>query len=76
VRWLATELGKRLERTPRFEGTEAPDALLSNTARMRALLGEPTTRIDTMLDLVAAWTRDERPVLGKDTHFTTRDGVF
>jgi hypothetical protein len=76
VRWLATELGKRLDRTPRFEGTEAPDALLSSTARMRALLGEPDTRVETMLDLVAAWVKEGRPLLGKDTHYGTRDGVF
>jgi len=25
---------------------------------------------------VAAWVRDGRPLLGKPTHFTARDGVF
>jgi hypothetical protein len=43
---------------------------------MRALLGEPATGIDTMLDWVAEWVRRERPLLGSATHFETRDGKF
>jgi hypothetical protein len=55
---------------------EAPDALLSNTDRMRSLLGAPETPLDTMLDWVADWVRDKRPLLGKATHFEARDGKF
>ena len=76
VREIATALGKRLGREPRFEGAEAPDALLSNTDQMRSLLGEPETSLDTMLDWVAAWVKAERPLLGKATHFEARDGKF
>ncbi|MGH7654301.1 MAG: NAD-dependent epimerase/dehydratase family protein, partial [Gemmatimonadaceae bacterium] len=76
VRELATALGSRLGREPRFEGVEAPDALLSNTDRMRALLGGPETSLDTMLDWVADWVREKRPLLGKATHFEARDGKF
>jgi nucleoside-diphosphate-sugar epimerase len=65
VRALATELGKRLRVTPRFSGTEAADALLSDTSRFR-----------TILDWVAEWVREGRPLLGKPTHFETRDGSF
>ena len=63
-------------RAPRFEGTEAPDALLSNTAVMRALLGEPETLLATLLDWVADWVKEQRPLLGKATHFEARDGKF
>ena len=35
VRWLASELGNRLGRSPVFDGSEAPDALLSNAALVR-----------------------------------------
>lgn len=76
VRELATALGARLGREPRFEGTEAPDALLSNTAAMRSLLGEPETPLDTMLDWVADWVSANRPLLGKATRFESRDGKF
>lgn len=76
VRDIATSLGERLGRAPRFEGTEAPDALLSNTDRMRSLLGEPETTLGTMLDWVAEWVNGGRPLLGKATHFEARDGKF
>jgi nucleoside-diphosphate-sugar epimerase len=76
VRDVAMRLGALLDRKPVFEGTEAPDALLSNAARMRSLLGEPEMDLDTMLDWVAEWVREGRPLLGKPTHFETRDGAF
>ena len=76
VRTLATELGNRLGRAPRFEGTEAADALLSDTARFRSLFGEPEMPLDAMLDLVAGWVRAGRPMLNKPTHFEARDGSF
>jgi dTDP-4-dehydrorhamnose reductase len=76
VRDVATRLGARLGREPKFEGTEAPDALLSNTDRMRSLIGEAETGLDTMLDWTAEWVRNERPFLGAATHFEARDGQF
>ena len=76
VRELAAALGARLGREPRFEGAEAADALLSNTERMRSLLGEPEMEIGTLLDWVADWVKRERPLLGSATHFEARDGQF
>ena len=76
VRELATVLGVRLGREPRFEGTEAPDALLSCTTSMRSLLGDPEIDVQTMLDWVADWVSADRPLLGRETHFETRDGRF
>jgi nucleoside-diphosphate-sugar epimerase len=76
VRELARELGRRLGREPRFEGAEAHDALLSETSRMRSLLAPPEMPLDRMLDWVADWTHAGRPLLGKPTHFETRDGSF
>jgi nucleoside-diphosphate-sugar epimerase len=73
---LAIALCTRLGREPVFEGAEAPDALLSNTVRMRALLGDPQVGLDTMLDWTADWVRRERPLLGSSTHFEARDGQF
>ena len=76
VRAIATALGTRLGRAPIFEGVESRDALLSNTDRMRALLGAPDTSLETMLDWVADWVRHDRTLLGTATHFETRDGQF
>ena len=76
VRTLATELGSRLGIAPRFDGVEAADALLSDASRFRNALGEPEMSLGTMLDWVADWVRDGRPLLGKPTHFETRTGAF
>jgi len=76
VRALAEQLGARLDRAPRFAGAEAPDALLSNTDRMAHTLAPTAVSLDTMLDWVARWVRDDRPLLHKPTHFDVRDGAF
>ena len=76
VRTLATELANRLGRQPVFEGTEAADALLSDTARFRTTLGDAEMPLDTMIDYTADWVRNGRPMLGRPTHFETRDGAF
>ena len=76
VRTLATELSNRLGKAPYFEGTEAPDALLSDSTKFRRLLGEPETTVDQMIELTADWVRHGRPLLNKPTHFETRDGSF
>ncbi|MEX2152974.1 MAG: hypothetical protein WD825_06505 [Gemmatimonadaceae bacterium] len=76
VRTLATELGNRLGKLPHFSGSEAPDALLSDTSKMRAEVGEPEMSVETMLDWVADWVREGRPLMDKPTHFETRDGSF
>jgi nucleoside-diphosphate-sugar epimerase len=76
VRELATALGKRMGRTPEFEGVEAPDALLSNTDLMQRILGEPRTPLASMLNWTADWVKRERPLLGRSTHFEARDGQF
>ena len=76
VRTLAIELGNRLNKKPDFDGAEAPDALLSDTSKLRSHLGAPEMSLDTMLDWTADWVRENRPMLGKPTHFETRDGSF
>jgi hypothetical protein len=76
VRALAQEFGKRLGVAPTFTGSEAADALLTNTTQFRAALGEPKISVATMLDWVAEWVREDRPLLGKPTHFETRTGAF
>lgn len=76
VRALGTALGARLGREPRFEGSERPDALLSDTTRMLDVFPPPETSVDSMLDLVAEWVGSGGALLGKPTHFEARDGRF
>ncbi|MEK7400871.1 MAG: NAD-dependent epimerase/dehydratase family protein [Gemmatimonadota bacterium] len=76
VRALASQLGKRLGKTPQFAGQEAPDALLTNTARYRSLLDPVETKTELLLDWVAEWVREGRPLLGKPTHYESRLGAF
>jgi nucleoside-diphosphate-sugar epimerase len=73
---LATILGERLGIAPRFEGSEAADALLSRTDRMRELVGDADTPVEAMIEWVADWVAAGRPLLGKPTHYETRDGAF
>ena len=73
---LANALGQRLGKTPTFTGQAAPDSLLSNSSRMQELLGDPLLSIDTLLDWVAEWVRNDGRLLGKPTNFERRDGQF
>jgi nucleoside-diphosphate-sugar epimerase len=76
VRWLATELGKRLGKAPQIVGSEAPTALLSDTTRAATLFGYPTVPLGAMLDWVADWVGAGRESYGKPTKFEVSDGRF
>jgi nucleoside-diphosphate-sugar epimerase len=76
VRWLAQEFGRRLGRAPALRGTEAPTAWLLDTREARRLLGAPRVPLERMIDWVADWVARGMPSLGKDTHFSTRDGNY
>jgi nucleoside-diphosphate-sugar epimerase len=76
IRWAAERLGALLDCTPRFSGVEAPDALLSNASRSLGWFGPPTVDPTTLIEWTAAWLRRGGRLLGKPTHFETRDGRF
>jgi nucleoside-diphosphate-sugar epimerase len=76
VRDLAAGLAHRLGLEARFTGAEAPDALLSDTTRMRTLIEAPEMDIETMLDWTAQWVQAGGRLLARPTHFETRDGAF
>ena len=76
VRWLAEQLGKRLERAPVFEGMQSDTALLSNAAECLRMFGPHPVGIMEMLDWVAEWVREGGRSLGKPTHYEIRDGAF
>ena len=76
VRDVAVKFGKIMGKQPSFTGTEAPTAFLSNTAKMRRLLGPPPTSVDTLIHMIADWIMRGGRTLDKPTHFQTRDGQF
>ena len=76
VREVAVGLGRMLEREPRFAGTEAATALLSNASRLCELLGPPRTTIEALLRWTAAWVQGGGRTLNKPTHFEVRDGRY
>jgi nucleoside-diphosphate-sugar epimerase len=73
---LARALGALLGAEARIEGTEAPDALLSNASRMRELLPAPLLPMHVLLSWVADRIARGAPMLGKPTAFERRDGRF
>ena len=76
VRYLAGEFWRRFGVTPMFEGTESQHVLLNNSARTHQLFGYPSVSAYQMLDWVACWIADGKPLHGKPTHFEVQDGNF
>jgi nucleoside-diphosphate-sugar epimerase len=76
VRNLAAQFGELLGRHPVFEGSERPDALLSNAQQAFKLLGYPKTPLGRVIEWVALWVVDGGPILDKPTKFQVRDGRF
>lgn len=76
IRDLAEEFGRRLGRTPKFTGTEAGTAWLADAAESVRLFGPPTVSLSAMMDLITAHVQAGGRLLGKPTHFETRDGKF
>ena len=76
VREVAHRLGRHLGREPRFNGAEAPVALLGISARLVERLGPPATAPEAMLAWIAAWVAAGGRNLGKPTHFEVRDGRY
>lgn len=76
VRVLSQRLAELLNRSVRFTGSEAPDALLNNARRCRERYGQPRQSIDQMLEWTADWLRRNGATHGKPTHFESRSGRF
>ncbi len=76
VREVAARFGKLLDRSPKFVGEEAEDALLSDTSVMTSTLGPPSIPSDWMIAAVAEWITRGGVILGKPTAFQARDGQF
>ncbi|MCM8768824.1 MAG: NAD-dependent epimerase/dehydratase family protein [Candidatus Omnitrophica bacterium] len=76
VRQLALRFGEIFQVHPVFQDTESPTALLSNPAQACQLFGPPRVTWQQMVRWVASWISQGGKILGKQTHFETRDGRF
>ena len=76
VRAVANEFGRLLDVPVTFEGSEAPDALLSDARRAYDLVGRPSVSAGQVMSWIADWIRRDGASLGKPTHFEARDGRF
>jgi len=76
VRDLATQLGHKLDRAPRFSGAESDTALLGNAEKLFQRLGKPSVSIDQIVEWNAHWTRIGGRGLDKPTVYESRSGRF
>jgi hypothetical protein len=76
VRHIAHEFGEHFGIEPSFAFEEAPTALLSDATKAHRLLGRPEVSTGEMIEWIADWIQQGGVMLGKPTHFQTRDGKF
>jgi nucleoside-diphosphate-sugar epimerase len=76
IREAAEQFGRLLGRTPVLTGREATDAWLSDASESIRLFGPPRVSVDEMMRRIAAHLSGGGHLIGKPTHFETRDGKF
>lgn len=76
IRDAAGRFGALLGREPRIQGTEASDALLSDTSLSGRAFGAPSVPTGTLIEWVADWVARGGERLGKPTRFEERGGSF
>jgi nucleoside-diphosphate-sugar epimerase len=76
VRATAEWFAKRFEMPARFTGVERPDALLSDTTRLRSTFSPLEVSTEQLMSMVADWIERGGALLGKPTKFEARDGKF
>lgn len=76
IREVAEKFGALLGRTPRFTGEPAAAAWIADASESIRLFGPTTVSLDAMMRMVADYLQVGGKLLGKPTHFETRDGKF
>jgi nucleoside-diphosphate-sugar epimerase len=76
VRDLASRIGRRLGKEPRFVSQEAATALLSDSSFCVERFGPPATPLDEMISQIVDWVAAGKAVLNKPTKYDVRDGKF
>lgn len=76
IRAIAGEFAARFGRPSLIAGREASTAWLADASESLRLFGPPETPLARMLDLITNHVRNGGAMLGKPTHFESRDGKF
>lgn len=76
VKSIAEAFAVKFGTTAKFTGTPADTAWLANASKSHDLFGVPPRTLDWMIEAVARHVAAGAPLLGKPTHFETRDGKF
>lgn len=76
VRAIAGRFGEILGRPARITGQEAESGWLSDASESVRLFGPTTVSLEAMMQMIAAHLQAGGKLLGKPTHFETRDGKF
>lgn len=76
VRKVAIKFGKLFGKEPKFNGKEAPTALLSNADFSFGLFARPKVTSKQLIQWIANWMNHENRLLNKQTHFEVRDGKY
>jgi len=76
IRQVAETFGKLFEKVPRFEHSEAPDALLNNASLCHRLFGYPNVTLNEMIEMTYAWVIHQGKTHNKPTHFQERSGNY
>lgn len=76
VRQVAQEFSHLMGKKAILEGVETDSALLGNTEKLTAILGEPGTPWDWAMRWTADWVMMGGSSLSKPTHFETRNGKY
>jgi len=76
IRKLAEQIGKQLNREPKFVSREARTALLSDASYCFSMFGYPKTTLDEMVSAIVNWVASGKKVLNKPTKYDIRDGKF
>jgi nucleoside-diphosphate-sugar epimerase len=76
IRRLAGAFGAAFGRAPRFAGSEAETALLTDAREAARLFGPPSVPLERAIAWTADWVGRGMPNLAKPTHYDARDGRF
>lgn len=76
VRKTAERFGSLFGVKPKFTNQESGKALLANAAQAQRLFGDPRVTVEQMVQWIADWLKNKRPLLDKPTSFEVTDGKY
>jgi nucleoside-diphosphate-sugar epimerase len=76
IRSLAEQIGKTLNKKPKFVSQEAACALLSNASYCLSTFGPPKMTLEQMISMITGWVAAGNTTLNKPTKYEIRNGKF